>query len=153
LQNALITVFEFAIFRAVFDWVTRNGVQWAARSRAWAGKLVMSDTTSERVFVALCVVVITVLSFQGSGPAGQRAINASYQATSTLLTLVVLLRVGLFASAVMFFVNFLLLRMPLTFDGHALYAGGSWLTIVGILALAAAGLWMARGGESLIADR
>jgi hypothetical protein len=44
----------------------------------------------------------------------------------------------------MFFVNFLLLRMPLTLDGAALYAADAWITIAGVIALAAAGFWMAQ---------
>ena len=137
LQNALITVFEFAVLRAFFEWVTRSGLRWSGRRWAWAGKLSMSEKTAERVFVALAVATVTILSVAGTGAASQRLLDGCYQALSTALILIVLLRIGIFASAIMFFVNFLLLRMPLTFDGNALYATGAWMAVAGIIALAA----------------
>ncbi len=149
LQNALITVFEFAVLRAFFEWVTHSGMRWSGRRWKWAGRLSMSDKTSERVFLGLTVTAVTILSVVGSGAASQRLLDACYRAISTTLILFVLLRIGIFASAIMFFVNFVLLRMPLTFDGSALYASGAWITVAGIIALAAAGVWMARAGEPL----
>ena len=146
LQNAIITVFEFAVLRALFDWVTHSGVRWSSRRWAWTGRLSMSDTTSERVFVVLCILTVTGTSLAGSGPLPQRLIAAGYQAISTLAILIVLLRIGIFAAAIMFFVTFLLLRVPLTLDGTALYATEAWITIAGVIALAAAGFWMARAG-------
>ena len=62
---------------------------------------------------------------------------------STPTILLVLLRIGIFASAIMFIVNFLLLRVPLTFDERALYVTCSWLTIAAVMVLAAAGFRMA----------
>ena len=53
----------------------------------------------------------------------------------------------MFASVILFAVNVLLLRVPLTFDGRALYATHARFAIAGILALAAAGFWMARAGD------
>ena len=153
LQNALISVFEFAVLRALFDWVTHSGARWSGRRWAWAGKLArwaMSDKTSERVFVMLAVACSALITYGGNGPAMPRLLNAFYQAISTTVILIVLLRVGIFASAIMFFVNFLLLRVPLTFDGGALYATHAWFTVAGILALAAAGYWMARAREPLL---
>jgi serine/threonine-protein kinase len=154
LQNALITVFEFALLRAFFEWATHSGLRWSGRRWAWAGKLAMSDKTSERVFVALVLAMVTLLAFAlGDRTGGQRLLDVCYEAIVTIVILVVLLRIGIFASAIMFFVQFVLLRMPLTFDGNAVYASGAWLTAAGILALAAAGFWMARARGSLIADR
>jgi hypothetical protein len=43
----------------------------------------------------------------------------------------------------MFFVNFPLLRMPLTLDGNALYATGAMITAAAIIALGAAGFRLA----------
>ncbi len=143
LQNALISVFEFAVLRALFEWVTHNGARWGARRWAWAGKLVMSDKTSERVFVALVVTCTALFSYQGNGPVGPRLLSAAYQLLSTALVLIVLLRLGIFASAIMFFVNYLLLRMPLTLDGGALYATGAWTAAAVIMTLAIAGFRLA----------
>jgi hypothetical protein len=151
LQNALIGVFEFAVLRAAFEWVTHSGARWSGRRWAWAGKLAMTDKTSERVFVALVIVCAALFGIAGSGPVAPRLLTTAYQVFSITVTLFVLLRIGIFASAVMFTVNFLLLRVPLTFDGRALYATHAWFAIAGILALAAAGFWMARAGEPLFA--
>jgi Protein kinase domain len=153
LQNALITVFNFAVLRALFEWVTQSGARWGGRRWKWAGTLAMTEETSQRVFIVLCVSVITIIAYVGNGPVAPRLIGAAYQALSLTLTLIVLLRVGIFASAIMFTVNWLLLRMPLTLDGNALYAASAWTAIAAILGLAAAGLWMARSGESLIPHR
>jgi hypothetical protein len=101
------------------------------------------------VFVALAVATATAIELAGSGARGQRLLDASYQAISTALILIVLLRIGIFGAAIMLFVNLLLLRMPLTLDSNALYAGGAWIAVAGIIALAAAGLWLARAGEPL----
>ena len=75
-----------------------------------------------------------------------------YQAVSTTLVLLVLLRIGIFASAIMFFVNFVLLRVPLTFDGNALYAAESWIVVALIIGLAAAGCWMSRAGDPVFGN-
>jgi len=149
LQNALITVFEFAVLRALFEWLTHSGARWSGRRWAWAGKLAMSEKTSERVFVVLAVTCATLIGFLGSGPAGPRLSAAAYEAISTTVVLIVLLRIGILASAIMFMVNILLLRMPLTLDGNAPYATGAWLAGAGVIALAAAGFWMARAREPL----
>ena len=65
------------------------------------------------------------------------------------MILVVLLRIGIFASTIMFFVNFLLLRVPLTLNGNALYPNESWIAVALVIVFAAAGCWMARAGEPL----
>jgi hypothetical protein len=147
LQNALISVFEFAVLRALFEWVTHAGARWAGRRWVWTGKLAMSHQTSERVFVALCIALVAILTYAGNGPAMPRLIGAADQVLSVALTLFVLLRAGILASAIMFTVSFFLLRMPLTLDGNALYAGSAWLAVAAVLGLAAAGLWMARAGD------
>jgi LPXTG-motif cell wall-anchored protein len=131
--------------------VSGKSIGWAGRRWAWAGKLKMSDETSDRVFVALAVATATILSVLGNAAASQRLLDASYQAVSTTLVLLVLLRIGIFGSAIMFFAQFLLLRVPLTLDGNALYAPDAWFTLGGLLALAIAGFWMARR-RSLIPD-
>ena len=153
LQNTLITVFEFALLRALFEWVTQSGARWSGKRWKWGEKLTMSNRTSERVFIVLCISLIGLTTYLGNGPAGPRLIAAAYQVIATAFTLVVLLRVGIFASGIMFAVNFLLLRMPLTLDGSALYAGGAWFAMAAVIGLAAAGLWMARTSGSLVPHR
>jgi predicted Ser/Thr protein kinase len=151
LQNAVIMVFEFAVLRWLFEWVTGSGVRWAARRWAWAGKLTMHETTSKRLFVAVVLAVAAILALDDSGPFAQRALNAGYQVLTLSLTLLVLFRLGIFAAAIMYFVNTLLLRVQLTLDGSAVPATEAWAVIAGVLALAAAGFWMARADEPWMA--
>jgi protein kinase-like protein len=143
LQNALISGFTFAAFRAVFEWVTHAGARWSGRRWRWADRLTMSARTSERVFVALAMLATWVNAFGGNQAVSQRAFDATYQTLLTALALIVLIRLGILASALMYFVNFVLLRVPLTFDGNALYAGDAWLTMAFVIGLAACGMWMA----------
>jgi serine/threonine-protein kinase len=144
LQNAMITVFEFSALRAVIESATRGLLGFAGRRWAKAATLRMNDKTSERVFVALAVAMVTILSFANNDTASQHWLNAAYQAISTTLVLLVLVRIGIFASTVMFFTNAVLLRTPLTLDASAIYAGEAWLIMAVLLAIAGSGFWMAR---------
>ena len=150
LQNAIITVFEFAVLRALFEWVTGSGGRWTARPWRWTARLAMTDLTSERVFVALVLGTVAGVALVDGGPLGQRVLNAGYQVASTSLTLLVLLRLGIAASAVMYFVMSVLLQVPLTLNSRAVYAGDAWIAIGLVATLAAAGFWMARAREPLL---
>ncbi len=143
LQNALFTVFVFAVFRAFFERATRRALRWIGRRWTWAGRLSMSDRAYDRLFLVLAVGAVTVLSLAGTGGATQRALDASIQALTTTVILLVLLRIGIFAAAIMFVVNNVLVRIPLTIDPSALYATPSWTTIAGLAALASLGVWWA----------
>jgi hypothetical protein len=84
---------------------------------------------------------VSMLDYAGD----ERAVSvALYPAVGMTLALLVLLRLGIFAAAVMYVVNILLLRMPLTLDTSALYASASWATITGAILLAGTGFWIAR---------
>ena len=78
-----------------------------------------------------------------SADLGPRLMAAAYQVVSTTMVLIVLLRIGILASAIMYFVNFLLLRMPLTLDGNAVYSASAWTTAAVVLTLAIAGFRLA----------
>ncbi len=143
LQNALITVFGFAVFRAFFQWATRSGVRWSGRRWTRAGRVSISDRAYERLFLALVVGAVAALSLAGTGGPAQRALEAGVQALTMMVILFVLLRIGIFAAAIMFIVNNVLVRVPLTFDPSALYATPSWVTIAGLAGLASLGIWWA----------
>jgi hypothetical protein len=103
----------------------------------------MSEKTSQRVFVALAVAAVATVNVLSGDTANERLFDAFYQAISTTILLNVLLRAGIFATLVMFLVNLVLDRVPLTFDGGALYASASWFAIALCIGIAAWGYWMA----------
>lgn len=102
----------------------------------------MSDRALERLFLILSVAGVTMLSIGGGG--SQRLVDACIEAVSITLVLLVLLRIGLFGAVVMSFTKELLRRVPLTIDSSSLYFGQAWFALAALMALAAAGLWMAR---------
>ena len=51
---------------------------------------------------------------------------------------------------VMNFVQSLLNTVPLTFSTSRLYSPDSWMALAIVVAVAAVGLWMARGGETML---
>jgi len=105
----------------------------------------MSPAASDYVFV-VCVVVLTSLSALGGGSGTDRWLAFAQSAGSTLLTLLVLLRVGIFGLSVMFVTVSLLQRVPMTFDSASLYAAGSWVALAIVLGAAAGGFILATRG-------
>jgi serine/threonine-protein kinase len=134
LQNTLINVFIFSLFRGIFEWITRTPMgtsRWTI-----AAKLRMSEAASDYVFVACAVLVAAVNSLQGASPEVNRYVAAAQAGTYSLLMLLVMLRVGLFALAVMLLTSAVLQRMPLTFDSASLYVGGTWVALALLLGVA-----------------
>jgi hypothetical protein len=72
-----------------------------------------------------------------------------FQAVITALELLVILRVGLFATCVMFFVTFFLQRVPMTLDPNRFYAADAWMSMALVVGIAAVGFWLARADEAL----
>jgi hypothetical protein len=136
LQNALISVMFFTIFREVVRRLT-------ARLKL---KRVSPDTVAAGLALLLTALVGIALSADEHTPLWLRAAE---QSVGAVVFLVVLLRYGLLATAVMFTINSLAGRMLLTLDSDALYAGSSAVALVLIFALALVGLWMARAGEPM----
>ena len=102
-----------------------------------------------RVFIAIAAVTLTIVGIvSNGGTSSERLLDAFNRGLSTSIVLVLLVRTGIFATFMMFFVNYVLLRVPLTFNGDALYAGVAWFTIAWLMALAAAGFWMATASAS-----
>jgi Protein kinase domain len=126
LQNALIWFLVFALARDLI--------------RRLAPKL--SD-----VWVAAVVALLLTAVFAGDFSRGW--IFVAILGAETILAIVVMLRLGVFAAFVMYAVNAVTTRLPLTLDGTRIYAANAWFTLGLLFALAAAGLWMARAGEPL----
>jgi hypothetical protein len=141
IQNCLITVFEFTFFRAVFEWATRTRL--GASGGTLAAKLHMSQRGSDKLFVALAVIATALMNAGSSGLPLERYLPALNEGLVTLIELVVLLRIGLLATVVMFFTTSMLQRMPMTFAASSLLAGSTWATLVILLGIAALGFRLA----------
>jgi hypothetical protein len=143
IQNMLITTFEFAGFRALFELVLRR-----VRTRSTLG-----DKKMEAVFIALATITVALVAALGTSNPNLRLLDAFYQSISITVVLNVLLRIGIFSATVMFITQFVLQRLPYTFDASAFYAAQGWFAIALLLGLAAAGCWMAANPPSRSATR
>jgi serine/threonine-protein kinase len=141
MQGMLITTFEFAGFRGLFEMATRAALKQISARRG--RPIVVSDKRLEVIFIILAFAFMGILTVLGNGNPNKRFLDALAQAVSITVILHVLLRIGIFSSAVMFVTNAVLLRMPFSFDSSALYASQGWFAIVLLLGLAAIGYWMA----------
>jgi serine/threonine-protein kinase len=145
LQNALITVFEYMVYRTILVWL------WNALSRRLSGRVAWFRSPRqipEWLIAAGPILFVTADALAGSGTASA-LINAALAGVTLTLTLAVLLRAGLFASCIMLFVSNCLDNLPMTFDTTKPYAPASWTTLAIIAGLAALGFWMARSGDQI----
>jgi hypothetical protein len=101
----------------------------------------MTDAGRDRIFLMLAIMIIAVISVSNTNAS---ALGALYQSLSLSIVVVLLVRIGLFASFIMFFTEYVLLRTPFTFDGSSFWAGPGWFAIAGLAALALAGFQLAR---------
>ncbi|HEX6465525.1 MAG TPA: hypothetical protein VFZ98_13780, partial [Vicinamibacterales bacterium] len=143
MQNMLITTFEFAGFRALFELAVRKG--WKRST--------LGDKKMEALFIALAMMTVALVSALGSPNPNLRLLDALYQSISIAVVLNVLLRIGIFSATVMFMTNFVLLRMPFTFDSSAFYSAQGWFALALLLGLAVVGYWMALNPPTLPAMR
>jgi serine/threonine-protein kinase len=149
LQNSLINLFEFVGLRFVLGLVAGQFLKFGVRFLGLkAERLTPSPAAADRIFVGLALLWITVTSLS-SAPASEWLTGTIYQDVSTLLILILLLRIGLFASVIMSFVNIVLLAAPLTLNASRLYATQSWWAMVVVGTVMAYGIWQARAGEPL----
>jgi serine/threonine-protein kinase len=145
MQNMLITTFEFAGFRALFETAIRALLKRTGKT--------INDKKLEALFIALTTATIAVVSALSNGSANQRVLDALYQSISIVVVLNVLLKIGIFSATVMFFTESVLLRMPFSFDSSALYASQGWFALAVLLGLAATGYWMAANPAQVSATR
>jgi len=114
--------------------------------RAVAGRMGRRGVAIDNVATAFAVVVSVILS---AITAGGDWSDGVFQAVATAFELLVILRVGLFAACVMFFVTFFLQRVPMTLDPSRFYATDAWMSMVLVVAIAAIGFWLARADDPL----
>ena len=134
LQNALLTVMMFTVFREI----VKRGLT------RLKGKWLSADYVAATIALAFLVFLGIVNNENGQTMFG---VLALLQLVSSGVFLIVLLRFGLFATVVMFTTNALARRTPLTLQSAALYSGPAWVMLGVIFAVAAAGFWMARRAE------
>jgi len=133
MQNALISVFTYSAWRAVFEWITRTPI--GASRWTLASKLRLSSAASDWIFVALAVAVAAANGLDQNAPNIERVLDAAENGLSTLVILIVLLRLGILAFAIAEFASSLLQRTPMTFDSNALYVSATWVALVVLAAI------------------
>ena len=134
LQNTLLTVMMFTVFREI----VKRGLM--RLNRKWLSP----DYVAAAIALAFLVFLGTVNNENGQTNFGMLVL---LQLVSIGVFLIVLLRFGLLATVVMFSVNALAVRTPLTLQSTALYSGPAWVMLGLIFAIAVLGFWMARRTE------
>jgi hypothetical protein len=132
LQNGLIAVLVFAVIRGGLALIPA----------------ISSRRVLDGVSAVVAAVLFTIVSSRGAQlDTGYFWYQLAYQGLTLLVTMTIILRFGLFATVVVFYVSALTGDFPLTFDGSRLYANQAWLLLVVVAAAAVAGLWLARGNR------
>jgi serine/threonine-protein kinase len=126
LQNGLIFALQFALVRDVLMRFTRR----------------LGPKRASDVSTSLAIVIVTFVNMLSGG--GDWWLERSLTTIVTALTLLVLLRIGLFATIVMFVVTAVIQRMPFTLDATKFFANAGWFGAALLLGLAVFGFWTAR---------
>ena len=134
LQNALLGSMMFTGFRELIKRaLSRVKSRWIS---------------ADYVAAALALILLVfVMLLENPGERSHLLLYGVVEFASAGVFLVVLLRLGLLATVVMYSVLSLSQRMPLTLQSTSIYAGPAWVMLGFIFALALAGLWMARRGD------
>jgi hypothetical protein len=94
-------------------------------------------------------VVFTIVSNRTGSVSAYFWLDLAIGLLLSLLLVVTLLRWGLFASCVAFFVNLATSALPLTLNGEALYFSASAWLLTLLAGLAVVGYWWSRADEPL----
>src|SRR5437879_5367889 len=100
--------------------------------------------------VALACVIVFPIAINGLFSGEQLAVDGPYLVLGSAMVVAVLLRFGLVALCVTFFVFETLVELPTTLDFSMPYAAASTWLLAGAAALAAFGFYAARGDEPLL---
>jgi hypothetical protein len=134
LQNALLSVLAFTGFRELVKrGLTRLKSRWVSPDYVAAG------------LALLLMVFIGVV--ESTTDRNHILLNGLLVLATSGMFLIVLLRFGMLATVVMYTINGLAQRAPLTLQSNSLYAGPAWTLLGFIFLVALAGLWMARRGD------
>jgi hypothetical protein len=126
MQNGLIFALQFSLVRDVLMRVIRR-----------VGPQKASD-----IATPLAIVAVTFVNMAGSW--SDWWLITTVSAIETALTLLVMLRIGLLATIVMFVIITIVQRMPLTLDSAMFFASEGWFALALVLGLGVLGYWMAR---------
>jgi serine/threonine-protein kinase len=136
LQNALLSVMAFTGFRELVKrGLSRVKRRWISPDYVAAG------------LALLLMVFISLVESQTDR--NHLLLNGLLELATSGIFLVVLLRFGLLATVVMYTIDALARRSPLTLQSNSLYAGPAWTLLGFIFLVALAGLWMARRGDKM----
>jgi hypothetical protein len=136
LQQGLISVLVFVLFRELF----RNIARWVRQPAARV----------ERIGTVMAIAAVLAVAIVNNTNSW---ISLALAVVIATLQLAVMLRVGLLATCVMYFVGLAIGRAPLTLDNSRYFAAASWDTIGLVILIAAAGFWLARADEPLFTPR
>ena len=125
LQNGLLSVLELALARELMLRLVRP----------------LNFKRADLVAFALAVAALTLVNQIDSGSGWW--VTGLYDGLSYSLVLILMLRIGLLASTVMFMANVVVVRMPLTLDSTKFYAAHGWVALALLFGLAAAGYVLA----------
>lgn len=133
LQNGMIGTLIFALLRHVSSRINER------LGRRLPPRVLMLAS------VAVAVLVFVLVSRRGgSAEAGFAIFGLVFQAVIVLGFVLIVYKLGLFASVVAFYVNNITTGLLVTLDGRRLYAAQSWAMLAGLGLAAAIGFWLAR---------
>jgi len=125
LQNGLLSVLELALIRELMLRIVRP----------------LNLKRADLVAFALAAAALTLISQIDSGTGWW--VTGLYNGLSYSLVLILMLRIGLLASTIMFMASVIVERMPLTLDSTKFYAAHGWFALALLMGVAAAGYALA----------
>jgi len=126
LQNGLIFALQFALVRDVLMRVARR----------------LGPNTASDISTPIAIVIVTFVNMIASG--SDWWLVTTLSTIETALTLLVMLRIGLLATIVMFIVLTIMQRMPFTLDSTKFFANEGWFALALVFGLGVLGFWTAR---------
>jgi hypothetical protein len=127
LQGGLLTVLQLALARYLIQRVM---------TRFKMTRVPIDVVTIVVVLLLVCGVTL----LDASGDARQVWLSVAVEVATTLVTVLLVMRVGLLATVFSYAVSLLVTRVPLTLDGSRFYAGQGWLMLASMLVLCALGM-------------
>ncbi len=103
--------------------------------------------------VVVAIALFTFTNAAGIPDVGPRIFNIATIALFLTIIVLTVVRLGLLATTVLFFANFVVARAPLTFDTSKWFFGDAMLFVALLVGLAWYGFYASRGGEPLFGGK